>query len=223
MSPRGAGISIDPIRTVPTAGALQTGAWFLGSVVVAALSFLPALVVGDAVRPDYGWSANVVFYAAGSLTWLLLAFAGSVVLARLLSLAKVGDARTVAIVLAGMSTGTLVCLAYGGWAGAGYGSSDPDVLGIGILIPATTVFCALYAALSAVTVRPVSRLVLGSSALAYGAIVAIGLLNLRGLQDGLSLDGLLLAVAVVALGAVLAWAVLEDQARVREVTVRQGG
>jgi hypothetical protein len=180
--------------------------WLVATFAVTAAAFLPALVVADSLRPDFGPDANVVFLTAGSLTWLVLSFAGAVVLARLLSLGPVGDARTVALVVASLLAGTFLCLAYGAWSQAGYGNSDPDNLGIGIVIPAAAVLCALHAALSVVTTRPASLVSLAVSALAYGAIAFIGVLNLPGLVDGLSVEGLLMTVASIALGVVLAWA-----------------
>ena len=211
--PRGADITIGATRGVPSARALRTGVWLVGSFAITAAAFLPALVVGDSMRPDFGGSANVVFFGSGSLAWLLLSFAGAVVLARLLSLGPVGDAWSGAIVVASLLAGTGLCLAYGGWSQAGYGSSDPDELGIGILLPAAAVLCALYAGLGAVTVRPASAASLAVSALAYGVIALIGALNLPGLGDGLSSEGVLMAAGGIALGAVLAWAVIDQRTR----------
>jgi hypothetical protein len=50
-------------------------------------------------------------------------------------------------------------------------------------------------------------------ALAFAMIAVIGLLNLPGLADGLSLGGLLMAAAAIGLGAVLAWATLDHRVR----------
>jgi hypothetical protein len=203
----------EPARAVPRAGVLRTSLWLLGSVVMTVAAFLPALVLGDAARPDFGWQANAVFFAVGGSSWLLLAFAAAVVLARLLSLGPIVDAKGVAMALASLLAGTLLCLAYGGWTGAFYGSSDPDNLGIGILVPAAAVLCATYVALSAVTLRPASLASLVVGALAFAMIVAIGVLNLPGLGDGLSLAGLFVAAAGLGLGAVLAWAALDYRVR----------
>jgi hypothetical protein len=204
-----------PVRAVPGTRVLRTSLWLVGSLVLTVAAFLPALVVADSARPDFGWQANAVFFAVGGSSWLLLAFAAAVVLARLLSLGPIVDAKAVATLLASLLAGTLLCLAYGGWTGASYGSSDPDNLGIGILVPAAAVLCALYAALSAVTLRPASLASLVVGALAFAMIVAIGVLNLPGLGDGLSFAGLLMAAAGVGLGAVLAWAALDHRVRER--------
>jgi hypothetical protein len=208
-------VSMQPARPVSGTRVLRTSLWLLGSVVLTVAAFPPALVVADSARPDFGWQSNAVFFAVGGFSWLLLAFAGAVVLARLSSLGRVVRARAGAITLASLLAGTLLCLAYGGWTGPSYGSSDPDNLGIGILIPAAAVLCALYAALSAVTLRPASLASLVVGALAFATIVAIGVLNLPGLGDGLSFAGLLVGAAGVGLGAVLAWAALDYRVRER--------
>jgi hypothetical protein len=187
--------------------------WLAGSIVLTVAAFLPALVVADSARPDFGWQANAVFFAVGGFSWLLLAFAGAVVIARLLSLGPVVDGRAVAMAFASLLAGTLLCLAYGGWTGPFYGSSDPDNLGLGILIPAAAVLCALYAALSAVTLRPASLASLVVGAVTFAMIAVIGLLNLPGLADGLSFAGLLMAAAGLLLGAVLAWAAVDYRVR----------
>jgi hypothetical protein len=196
-------VSLGPARAVPKRIALRAGIWLLASSAITVAAFPLALVVGVSVRPDFGWAANVVFYAAGSLAWLLLAFVGSVIVARLLSLGARGDARAGSLVVMSIAAGTFLCLAYGGWVHTGYGSSDPDDLGIGILIPAAAVVCALHSALGVVTVRPASLVSLVLSTIAYGSIVVMGILNLPGLEDGLSRDGLVLTAASIALGLVV--------------------
>lgn len=211
MSFRVDSLSLGRAGEAPTRGALRIGFWLVASIAATIATFPLALVVGDAVRPDFGWSANVVFFAAGSLTWLLLAFTGAVIATRLLSLGPRGRAKAVALVVMSLAAGTFLCLAYGGWAHTGYGSSDPDDLAIGIPIPAAAVVCALYAALSLVTVRPASLVSLVLSTVAYGSIVVIGMLNLPGLKDGLSRDGLLLAAAGIALGLVVVSAVIDHR------------
>ncbi len=213
MGSRVIDVSSQPARAVPGTRGLRASLWLAGSIVLTVAAFLPALVVADSARPDFGWQANAVFFAVGGFSWLLLAFAGAVVIARLLSLGPVVDGRAVAMAFASLLAGTLLCLAYGAWTGASYGSSDPNNLGIGILIPAAAVLCALYAALSAVTLRPASLASIVVGALAFAMIAVIGLLNLPGLADGLSLGGLLMAVAAIGLGAVLAWATLDHRVR----------
>jgi hypothetical protein len=213
MGSQAADLGVGPGRAMPVNRDLRASLWFLGSIVLTTAAFPPALVVADSLRPDFGPDANVVFFTAGSLTWLLLSLAGAIVLARLLSLGPVGDARTVVLVVASVLSGTFICLAYGAWTEVGYGNSDPDNLGIGILVPAATVLCALYAALSVVTIRPASLVSLAVSALAFGAIVLIGVLNLPGLRDGLSVEGLLMVVACIALGAVLARMAVDNRGR----------
>ena len=206
-------VSAQPASAVPGTRGLRTSLWLVGSLALTVAAFLPALVVADSARPDFGWQANAVFFTVGGSSWLLLAFVGAVVLARLLSLGTVVDTRAGVTAVASLLAGTLLCLAYGGWTGASYGSSDPDNLGIGILIPAAAVLCALYAALSAVTLRPASLASLVVGALAFGVIAAIGVLNLPGLGDGLSFAGLLMAAAATGLGAVLAWAAVDYRVR----------
>jgi hypothetical protein len=215
MGSRVIDVSSQPARAVPGTRGLRASLWLAGSIVLTVAAFLPALVVADSARPDFGWQANAVFFAVGGFSWLLLAFAGAVVIARLLSLGPIVDARAVAMALASLLAGTLLCLAYGGWTGPFYGSSDPDNLGIGILIPAAVVLCATYVALSAVTFRPASLASLVVGALAFAMIVAIGVLNLPGLWDGLSLAGPFVAAAGLGLGAVLAWAALDYRVRER--------
>jgi hypothetical protein len=202
-----------PARDVPGTRVLRTSLWLVGSLVLTVAAFLPALVVADSARPDFGWQANAVFFAVGGSSWLLLACAGAVLLARLFSLGPVVDARAGVMAAVSLLAGTLLCLAYGGWTGASYGSSDPDNLGIGIVIPAAAVVCALYAALSAVTLRPASLASLVICALGFGLIAVIGVLNLPGLRDGLSFAGLLVAAAGLLLGAVLAWAAVDYRVR----------